>query len=154
MGVCASSCLKVPRLGQIINGSELMKIMKDAGINTTNYQLFDDTYITVNYADFKNFADYACISVNKYKLESFDCDDYGQAMLGRCKEYYARCDSDYGTCIGFLTGDIKLKVGDPDRPHAVNFFLDENKKLFVYDAMWNNIYEWNKDSMTPWFWMC
>lgn len=152
MGVCASVCMKVPKLGPVLKDAEVVQIMKDAGINIDNYQLFDANYICVNYADLKNFADYACISVNKYSVEGFDCDDYMIAMGGRFREYYARCESNAGTCIGMLTGNIKKKVGDSDRPHAVNFFIDENKKLHLYDGMWNTIHEWNPESMIAWFW--
>ena len=153
MGCIASTTMKIPKLGSKIDKGELVSIFKNAGIKDVEYQLFDANYTTVNYADFKKFADIACSNVNKYRLESQDCDDLGMIFLGRAREYYGRTLSDYGIGIGLLTGDLRFKKEDTMRAHAINWFIDENKKLFLYDVMWNEIYEFNKDSMTAWFWL-
>ena len=152
MGQCcsvlAATTMPLPTPGPTLNTSEISRIIGTAGVNV-GCQYKDAKYVTINLADFKRFANAACVFGTKYKLEGNDCDDHAFVFLGRAREYYARTASDCGTLFGYLDGDIKMSANDPTRAHAVCWFIDESKQFYVYDPMWNNIYPFEK-WMTAW----
>ncbi len=132
----------------MVNQVEIDKILSSNGITVGCYYT-DENYNTLDRADFKRVANATCVMLNEYKIESADCDDYAMVMLGRMREHYGRAKSLTGTCFGYVHGDLRLLPGDGERLHAVNWFISEDRRLMVYDPMWNEIYPWTP-SMTAW----
>lgn len=145
MGSCCSSAavatIPIGKFGPVLSQGEIDLILMKNGIQVGCYYT-DDNYNTLNSKDLVRVANATCVMVNDYKIESADCDDRALIMLGRMREHYGRGKSDFGTCFGYVHGDLRLLPGDGERMHAVNWFISEDKRLFVYDPMWNESYPW------------
>jgi hypothetical protein len=144
MGQCASTIVKPPTIKSNIDSGEVYNILQKAAPDAT-ILTFDSSYSIIDFEEFKNFCQLANLNPTPYRLESHDCDDYSFIFLGKVREWYARNQTGGGLCVGILTGDLRLKEDDPARGHAVNCFIDNDKKLKIFDPMWTSFEE-----IKPW----
>lgn len=102
--------------------------------------MYDNEYDAIEVNDVKRFLK-SNIN-NDYRVEANDCDDAGIIVTGRIRGWaYNRKNRNGGLCFGLLSGNLKIKDSDPDRPHAVGFFIDSDKKIHICDGLWNEIYD-------------
>lgn len=144
MGQCASTVIKPPTIVATLDYAEVYAIIAAAAPGC-NILLFDDNYSIVDFEEFKNFCQLANLNPTKYRIHSHDCDDYSFIFLGKLREWYARNNTGGGCCVGIMTGDLRLKETDNARMHAVNVFIDSDKKLKFFDPMWTSFEE-----IKPW----
>jgi len=114
-----------------ITTTEFRDILKAHGVENIN--LADREYKLMTEKDIKKMKRLLwLISLLPYKPESRDCDDY----------------SDFAKAvIRFFFGNIAFGViwahglGNTAGYHSANFFMDENKKLHVYEPQNAKIYD-------------
>lgn len=144
MGACASGVVKPPTIQATLDYGEVDSILRAAAPDAT-ILLYDSSYSVVDFDEFKSFCKIANLNPTPYRLESHDCDDYSFIFLGKVREWYGRKGDGGGLCVGLLTGDLRLKEDAPMRMHAVNAFIDVDKKLKLFDPMWTTFEE-----IKPW----
>lgn len=156
------NCLKVkkPIIGNIIaefipppssstklTNNEVFEIIQK---NTKCNQIimWDGAYSSIEMEDVKRFL---ISNINQnYVSELYDCDNFSLSLCARIHEWNSKGKkSGNGLAFGILTGDLRLKESDPIRPHAVCFFIDKNKNLFLTDGMYNSVLEF-EPWMTCW----
>lgn len=77
-----------------------------------------------------------------YRLESFDCDDYAYVLMGREREWYGlNSPSTSGSAFGWISGDLRLHNETDWNYHAMNVFIDNNKKVWVIEPQTNEIFD-------------
>lgn len=133
-----------------LDGGEVNRIISEQ-TKTDNIILWDSHYDTIEYGDVKKFL---LSNINAtYVVDRCDCDDFSVHLTSRFREHAYGMTSSTGLkggpLFGILTGDLKLKAGDADRPHAVCFFIDSQKQLYIVDGMYNDILTLTP-SMTVW----
>jgi len=132
-----------PTINKSFNSSEVYNIIKQA-TKCDTIILYDSVYDAIDTADVKRFL-ISNIN-NDYVADAYDCDNFTFAIVARVHNWaYKRKNRSGGLCFGILAGDLRLQETDPERPHAVGFFIDSNKKLCVVDGMYNEILE-----LQPW----
>jgi len=134
-----STALPPPTSKKSFDISEVYLLLKDL-TKCDNIILYDESYDSIELEDVKRFCTY---NTNlKYKPRRFDCDDQSFSFMTRFREWAYDMNGDNGILCGFIAGDIKLKESDPSRPHGVCFFIDSEKRLYIVDAMYNEIYDY------------
>lgn len=119
---------------------EKLPCTKDISLTTADavYTLvpYDEIYDYVNHHDKTNQI--------KYKPELYDCDDFSSTLSGNVRAWFttlvsARKSNNTteklgGPAFGIVHGDIRSKK-DPTEPspHAMNFFVDEKKRLWLVE---------------------
>ncbi len=102
--------------------------------------MWDEQYDTVEVDDVKRFL--RSNINNDYKVDAYDCDDFSISLCARVREWaWNRAGKKGGLAFGILTGDLRFKETDPERPHAVCFFIDSVGKFHIVDGMYNHIHE-------------
>lgn len=155
MGKCASklspfSSLKAPTDFLVLPSSEVREILKTK-LRCDHLHLADGNYACLNREDVEKFLSSSSIDKLKYKKQSFDCDDFARALDGRACEWFAGADVEAGIAFGILHGDIrKDDAPDKSRPHAINFFISKDKRVYLIEPQTDNIFKLNKYS-TVWF---
>ena len=136
---CIKTMLAPPVSKKSFTGSEIYDILYNA-TKCTNILLYDEAYDSIELEDAQRFCTY---NTNyPYKSRRFDCDDIGFAFMARFREWCYSMNGTDGVLIGFIAGNMKIKQTDNDRPHAVCFFIDSSKHIYIIDAMYNEIYEY------------
>lgn len=101
--------------------------------------LWDTVYSTINDEDVKTFLKF---NINDpYVAEKHDCDDFSFILCGRFREYMFKSKITGGPIFGILAGNLKKSASDPDRGHAVCFYINENLEFKIVDGMYNSIEE-------------
>ena len=136
---CIKTMLAPPVSKKSFVSSEIYDLLYNA-TKCTNILLYDESYDSIELEDAKRFCTY---NTNMpYKSRRFDCDDTSLVFLTRFREWCYSMNGQDGVLIGFIAGDMKIKATDNERPHAVCFFIDSSKRIYIIDAMYNEIYEY------------
>lgn len=133
------------KLEEEITEQEIRELFRKNKINDSVWKQLDLKYKCISMDSFNMFRTTSCIYAQDYKPEIFDCDDYTLVFLGRVKEWYGKNEG-FSASIGFMSGDIRLKKGDPLRGHAVAFFIS-NKELYIYEPQYNDVYKYDPEIM-------
>lgn len=146
MGACAimPRLVPPPPVGETISQIEAYNLIF-AVTKCPQIILWDDNYSLMKLADLQNFSKTTNGNNNKYRLQSHDCDDFALVFCGKVRDWYGQVTTGGGPCFGLLAGDLRLKATDERRGHAVNIYIDENKKVMFFDPMWNSY-----DVFQPW----
>jgi hypothetical protein len=139
MGACAimPRLVPPPPVGETITAAAVNDLIF-ATTKCTQIILWDSTYSLIHLFDLQNFSMTVNGNNNPYRAESADCDDFAITFLGKVRDWYGQVTSGGGVCVGLLAGDLRLNATDPYRGHAVNIYIDENKKVMFFDPMWNS----------------
>lgn len=146
LGDAIRPVLRPPVSKLSLNTREVLNILSEA---TKCHQIFlwDSKYDTIELDDVQRFL---VSNINtKYKSDRSDCDDFSIHLCSRFREFAYNMNGSGGPLFGIMTGDLRLKDNDPPRSHAVCFFIDSKKKVWIVDGMWNEIHE-IVPSMTFW----
>lgn len=149
MGQCIQKGMKAPVLGtEVLSADDVNTILRGYVGNDATIINWDGDYQTIESEDVKNFVKY---NANlQYIINRYDCDDFSISLCARVREWVHDAPGSSGVCFGILTGDLRFKPEDPLRAHAVCFFIDSQKKLWICDGMWNDVYEYKRDTFTTW----
>lgn len=128
MGCCCSSNVKIESTNVSLSVADIDRLFAKIGI-LTPIVYFDDFYSPINFASMRAFAESQKINV-EYNLSSHDCDDFAFIFLGRAREAFKK--SNLAPLIGILSGDLRTEKNIL-KPHAEVFFVDENKRIILYD---------------------
>jgi hypothetical protein len=129
-----------------IDAGEMNDLLKKA-TGCDKIILFDSKYNPFSKSQIETFLK---LNVNDtYLSERFDCDDFSIVLNARIREWCHNAPGNGAVAFGILTGDLRLKAEDPQRPHAVGFFVDIDKKTWICDGMYNDILE-IQPFMTVW----
>lgn len=136
-----------------ITYDEIMNIIHNNMKLVKNYKITcaDNDYQCVSKKEMEEFL--ADDNTNKldYQSESNDCDDFALALRGRVVEWYSRAKTKKAICFGMVHGDIRKSEEDDEfRPHAINYFIDENKTLWMIEPQNDKIFKLTSNS-SIWF---
>lgn len=157
MGKCASKFKSdtTPPGGVVVRSrDEIYRIISEQLNLKHNILISDRNYGCYPRVEAERFLSSDSVDKLKYAKERFDCDDFALVLAGREKEWFATGEGEYGSSFGIVHGDIRKKVTDTKaRPHAVNFFIDDEGKLWLVEPQTDEIMEPNSAS-TFWFTLC
>lgn len=136
-----------PKVITKLTGDELRNILQTQLNNPDRMHITDAMYGLYSMNDLKGFLESDYTDSLKYVKESFDCDNFAMVLLGHEKEWYGQGKTFCGSCFGYLAGDIRKSETDTERRgHAVNFFIDENKKVWLIEPQTDAIFELTSNS--------
>lgn len=149
MGNCCDALKKKigPKTVLDLSNTEVYKLLNTAlRLNDTGLWLNDGDYSTYSMATLKAFLKADNTDSFKYIKEGFDCDDFAKVLLGREKEWYDFSQKERGSCFGYVRGDIRKY--DPNTPsyHAMNIYIDENRKVWLVEPQTDEFFEPNEHS--------
>ena len=73
----------------------------------------------------------------KWTAERFDCDDFSYVLKGEAAIHsYDSADFRFGLCLGIVWGNFDWVNGY----HAINWFIDSRKKLYLIEPQTDAIY--------------
>ena len=93
----------------------------------------DTYYRLVSKADFDRWIKKDTTSERKYIKDLYDCDDFAHDLVTYAHEWVP------GLCIG----EVWIK----SRPHAINIFVDIDKKVWMYEPQNDNFWECDMDDI-------
>jgi len=96
-----------------------------------NIFLADVQYKTVTRDLVQRFLDVDPLDMEKWRKESFDCDDFAFQLFARFK--YVFRGAAFGVCW----------IVNP--PHAVNFFIDSSFKVWMVEPQTDDIFKKRRD---------
>jgi hypothetical protein len=136
-----------------IDKTELLTILRNTFHLKDNSKivLADADYMCLYSDDVVKFLASDPADTMSYKKEIRDCDEFARILQGRCLEWVAKtCDIPRGVCFGTLYGDVRKQESDTKvRGHAVNFYLDENKKVRMIEPQTDALFSFTSNS-TAW----
>lgn len=152
MGNCANFVKKAigPKTVLDLSNDEVRTILKNA-LRLTDAQVWldDRDYSTYKREDLIAFLKVDNTDSYKYVKEGFDCDDFAKVMVGREKEWYEWSQKERGSAFGIVRGDIRKYAPFEYSPHAMNVYIDENRKVWLVEPQSDGWYEPN-DKSTYW----
>ena len=107
----------------------------------------DAVYTLIPYDELYNYVNhYDKTNQIKYKPELYDCDDFSSTLSGNVRAWFTSLVSLRGSnssnsqqklggpAFGIVHGDIRSKKSPNEpSPHAMNFFVDEKKRLWLVE---------------------
>ena len=121
-----------------IDVSEIITIL-DAEFQGASIHFADSNYKTTTKTEMMRFLKNDIIDKNIYVSELYDCDDFSFALMGSIS-----CQ-DWGALpFGILWTDV------PGGAHAVNVFIDSNRKVWIIEPQNDKIFTC-PDNWTPYF---
>ncbi|MEM3061922.1 MAG: lectin MOA-related protein [Nitrososphaerota archaeon] len=140
-------CEKAPAVPAIISSDELIEIIKKSLRIKNNIFVADRNYSLLFEEDMKKFLKKNTTDAHKYIKEGFDCDDFADVLKGREREWFALGKYNYGSAFGTVWGDIRLPE-KPDQPrgHAVNFYVNEKKELWLIEPQNDKLFQLSESS--------
>jgi len=154
MGGCcgkSSESIDPPKiLGTMEYGQLTTLLVKTFRCKANIVHIPDKTYGLYNMSDLNNFLKSDKVSELKYTAEGFDCDDFSAALKGREREWFCKGEYKFGSTFGTIWGDIrKPSEDDTPRNHAVNYFVDEEKIVWLIEPQTDEIFQFTpKSSVT------
>jgi len=97
---------------------------------TTNLWISDGVFRYMTKESLAQFLASDPINTRVYKTETHDCDDFSYELMGHVSEWNS--DNTFGIIWGLNTGG---------QPHAWNFFVDENEKVWFVEPQSDSIFE-------------
>jgi hypothetical protein len=152
MGKCASKLSNCPPPNDIteFEGNEIRQIIKDT-LQPKQINIADSMYGCYPKSEVERFLSSDTVDKLKYHKERFDCDNFALALAGREAEWYAAGAYASGSSFGIVHGDIRKKESDTTpRPHAINFFIDNEGELWLIEPQTDEIF---KPTASSTFWM-
>lgn len=141
------SNVKVPSPPTITDGvtaAELQSIIFESlpRLDNNNIWLHDNIYGLYPKSDLERFLAYDSLNKERYETEKFDCDDFSVSLMGRERAWYKQTPYSRASPLGFAFGDIRKDDQDA-APffHAINIFVDENRKLWLVEPQTDAITE-------------
>ena len=115
-----------------ISGSEVREILEasDCWTKSSVFRQADGSYKLVNRPSLEYFLASSKISEYLYTKESFDCDDFAFALMGDITKW----DAD-------LAFGIIWVITATGNGHALNWFIDGEKKLWLVEPQNDKIFE-------------
>jgi len=124
--------------GIIITNEDIKKIMKITGVNESNIKIRDMGYFAVNKEIIellKNLNVFRKLDYSK----THDCDNFSSEFSGLCS--LVAPNYSIGECW----------VHTPTGNHALNCFIDDNKRLLLFEPQNNNVFEPQTKKYKPYF---
>lgn len=154
MGKCASklrsSSLSPPEGIVERPSSEIRRIIHDT-LSPGQIHIVDGNYGCYPRSEVERFLSSDSVDKLKYHKERFDCDNFALALAGREAEWYASGVNESGSSFGIVHGDIRKEETDTEpRPHAINFFIDNEGELWLIEPQTDEIFKPTSNSK---FWM-
>lgn len=139
--------LDPPSVAIKITRGELEAIIRDQLRIKSHIHTADANYGLLKDKDVERFLARNQTDAYSYQIEGFDCDDFSDVLLGRAKEWYHGAHQDCGAAIGMLWGDIrKDSAPDVERRHAVNFYVNEKREVWLIEPQTDGIFKLNNAS--------
>ena len=100
-------------------------------------RLIVDIYIvdSVYYVCEPEIVDMPFLSGRDYNIDIYDCDDFSFSAKGSVT------DKGYITRKNYAFGIVFVYISDEDIGHALNFYVDENKKVRLYEPQTNESFD-------------
>lgn len=156
MGKCASKLSgNIPPPEGIVEreGSDIREIIQQS-LKSSDIHIVDGKYGCYPKSEVERFLKSDVIDKLKYHKERFDCDNFALALAGREAEWYAGGVNESGSAFGIVHGDIRKKETDTKkRPHAINFFIDDEGELWLIEPQNDKMFKPTSNS-TFWFTLC
>lgn len=147
--LCAARVLTpAPTVGVDLTSDEVAQIISEQlKVPREQTKIGDRDYFAYAKSDLERFLSSSYVDSIKYVAERFDCDDFSYALMGREKEWYSQSPYNRGSTFGIVWGDIRNSETDTEiRAHAVNFFIDNNRELWLVEPQNDNIFKATKNS--------
>lgn len=90
----------------------------------------DRNYKTTTTDELKRFLRYDRIDENSYIPDIYDCDDFSFALVGSINQHWG--------CLSL--GAMWIKHSHK-KPHALNFFIDKERKIWIVEPQSDKVYE-------------
>ena len=109
---------------------ELTKVLENITIdNPSSSMVLDTRYYAIEPVDMQKILSWDLTNSYVYKVEGFDCDEYGVVLMANIMRLSYRCNYDYRIAIGIITGDdLSKKIS-----HLMNFFIDPENKVWCIE---------------------
>lgn len=123
-------------------------------VSTINSQIFqlqgndpiivepDGIKVGYSLADLRKFLDDIGPIDVSYRLEAFDCDDFAYVLLGKEREWFGKNSPQSlgGSTFAWISGDLRLYNETEQYGHAMNLFIDNEKKVWLIEPQNYKIY--------------
>lgn len=104
----------------------------------------DRTYVAYELETLKEFLRDDVSDKLEYVSETFDCDDFARVLVGRERVWYGKRAPpgvQGGSTLGVVWGDIRLNASRDPYPHAMNFFIDSERRVHLIEPQSDRIYD-------------
>ena len=97
----------------------------------------DGTYYLPTVAEIRHLLAASQSDRRTWTAERFDCDDFSYVLKGEAAVHsYDSADFRFGLCVGIIWGNFDWVNGY----HAINWFVDSRKKLYLIEPQTDAIY--------------
>jgi hypothetical protein len=131
------SRVKPPTEGTILTSREVETIVRAAFNLPVSSSVFlsDRDYFAYSTDKLREFLRADLTNALVYKAEALDCDDFARVLTGREREWFSgHTMGAYGSTLGIVWGDLRASETDEVvSPHAMNFFIDSTRKLWLLE---------------------
>ena len=101
----------------------------------------DGTYYLPTLAEMRHLLSTSQSDRRRWTAERFDCDDFSYVLKGEAAVHsYDSADFRFGMCVGIIWGDFDWVNGY----HAINWFIDSNRNLYLIEPQTDAIYAANR----------
>lgn len=136
-----------PEISVKIDRGVAAALMRDQLRAAAHVHTADARYGLFKDSDIVRFLEANTTDQYKYHAEGFDCDDFAFVLAGRVREWYHGAKQDCGAAFGMLWGDIrKDDAPAEERPHAVNFYINEKQEIWLVEPQTDDLFKLNKYS--------
>lgn len=139
-----------------LTGTEVRQIVQSVvGETNTLITLSDDMYMCLEKKEIESWLASDPTDYKKYKKEIRDCDDFARILEGKALDCAAAAsDKEMGFCFGIIKGDLRKSEDDNERrSHAMNCFIDNEKRFWLIEPQTDKIIEYPKNSTATWVWI-
>lgn len=138
-----------PNVGEGIDSEKITEIVRKT-LNPSYIQVPDRTYVCTTASDIKPFLNFNLVNTMTYRTEVFDCDDFAHCLYSDVRKWIASTDIKSPLAFGYVHGDIRKSEDDTTSfPHAVNFFIDQEGKVWLIEPQSDKIFAPTSNSI---FW--
>ncbi len=109
---------------------DLTKVLENITIdNPRSSMVLDSSYYAITPLDMDRILHWDSTNSYVYKIEGFDCDEYGIILMANLMKLSYKCEYEYRIAIGIITGDDLTK----NMSHLMNFFIDPENKVWCIE---------------------
>lgn len=143
-----------PSEGIILTNTEIADIIQTKfKMDRSKIFIGDKNYLAYPLETLKKFLEKDLADKIKYRSEVLDCDDFARILQGREREWFGRTQIENcgGSTFGCVWGDLR-PTEESINPsyHAMNFFIDSDKNLWMVEPQTDKIREVTSKS-SHWF---
>lgn len=113
-------------------------------VKSKDYKFSDEYFDLISVSSMQKIVRLNRFSEMTYKKRVRDCDDYSFALMGLVRKLLP------GVCFGIVWVDVLGSNDEVLYKHAMNFFIDNNKKFYYVEPQTNNIFGMTK-KVKPYF---